>query len=119
MTTDAELESNAIQTVTRLLEALRIGDVRTYHALMSDSDQQYMTEESLGQSMAAMREQTGALLTFRVEGIVLHTAALHAAAHVTMEFEKLPLKTELYHLALEGSDWRLDFDFAELLGHED
>ncbi len=46
-------------------------------------------------------------------------AALHAAAHVTMEFDKSPPKTELYNLTLDGSEWRLDFDFAELLGHED
>lgn len=119
MTTDAELESAVTQTVTRLLEALQAGDVQTYRSLMTNSDQQYMTEEELTQSMAEMREQAGALVSFRVEGIVLHAAALHAAAHVTMEFDKSPPKTELYNLTLDGSEWRLDFDFAELLGHED
>ena len=118
MENDPDLDLAATETVTELLKALQAGDVAKYRSLMSDSDQELMSQEELSQSMATMREQTGRLLSFRVEGIVLHAEAAHAAAHVTLQFENAAPKTELYNLTLEDSGWRLDFDFAELLGGE-
>lgn len=116
MASEAELTDSATNTVVQLLEALRDGDAARYRALMSDSDQQYMTEEVLSENMASMRESTGPLLSFKVEGMVLHAAAGHAAAHVTLEFEKTTPQSELYNLTLQATGWRLDFDFAELMG---
>ena len=118
MENEVDLDLAATETVTELLKALQAGDVEKYRSLMSDSDQEFMSQEELSQSMAAMRDQTGRLLSFRVEGIVLHAEAAHAAAHVTLQFENAAPKTELYNLTLEDSGWRLDFDFAELLGGE-
>lgn len=106
-----ELERAAKQSVTDLLTALQAGDVEKYYSLMSTADQAFMSLDALRSSMASMHEQTGRLLSFQVEGVVMHAAAGHAAAHVTLNFEHVPSQTELYHLSLEESSWRLDFDF--------
>lgn len=117
METQAEQEASAKQTVTSLLEALGAGNVETYRSLMSDSDQEMMSYDVMAENMAAMRKQSGGLISFRIEGVVLHAAARYAAAHVTLEFKNGSPQTELYHLTLEESGWRLNFDFAELLGN--
>jgi hypothetical protein len=116
MSEEPALIRGAEQAVTDLLEALRAGDVAKYHALMTASDQGMMSVEDLGQTVSAMREQSGPLISFTVEGTVMHAAAGHAAVHVTLEFEKTGAKTELYNLAFADGAWRLDFDFAELMG---
>jgi hypothetical protein len=60
-------------------------------------------------------QQAGRLVSYEVEGVVLHEAAGHAAVHVRLEFEKSGVKTELYNVTRENDAWKLDFDLAELL----
>lgn len=116
MNKETELKAAAEQTVTSLLEALKESNAENYRLLMSDSDQEMISADLLAENMAAMREQSGRLKSFRIEGIILQTAARYAAAHVNLEFENSLPQTELYHLTLEDSGWRVNFDFAELLG---
>ena len=116
MDSNQDLDRAARETVTQLLEALQASDVEKYRSLMCDSDQEILTQEEVDLGLAAMREQNGRLLSFQIEGIVLHAEAAHAAAHVTLQFENAAPKTELYNLTFEDSGWRLDFDFAELRG---
>ena len=47
MENDPDLDLAASATVTELLEALQAGDVAKYRSLMSDSDQELMSQEEL------------------------------------------------------------------------
>lgn len=117
--TEAEQIDMIRSVLTRLFEALQSGNANQYRNLMSSSDRALMSEDDVAANMDGMREQLGGLITFAIEGVVLHSAAAHAAAHVSMNFDKVGHKIELYNLILEDSEWRLDFDFVELLtsGH--
>ena len=50
MENDPDLDLAASATVTELLEALQAGDVAKYRSLMSDSDQELMSQEELSQA---------------------------------------------------------------------
>lgn len=115
-TNEPDIEESARATVAALLTALQGEDVEGYRSLLSNSDQEYMPLEVLRDNMAAMKEQAGKLLSFEIEGIVPNPAAGHAAVHVRLNFENMPPKTELYHVTNDDGEWRLHFDFEELLG---
>lgn len=110
-----ELESSAAETVNQLLAALSRGDYTAYRALLSESDQEIMTEDALRESIRMQEQQAGRLVSYAVEGVVLHEAAGHAAVHVRLDFEKIGTRTELYNVTRENDTWKLDFDLAELL----
>ena len=118
MSEQTTLEETASQTVTALLTALQNGDAEAYYNLMSHADQEMMDAESIGQSMREMQQQSGRLQSFKVQGIVLHEAAGHASAHVLMDFELTGQKSDLYNLTRQGSEWKMDFDLAELMGED-
>jgi hypothetical protein len=113
--TDAEMEAGAAETVRELLAALAAGDAHAYHALLCEADRTVMSEEALQGSFQALRDDGERLVSGRVEGVVLHRAAAHAAVQVSLEFARGGPKTELYNVILEDGAWRLDFDFDELL----
>src|SRR5687768_5745415 len=102
----SELEEGAKRAVAELLGALQAGDAARYHALLCAEDHHVLDEDAVRNSMAAMQEQSGRLLSYSVEGVRLHEAAGLAAVHVVLEFEITGPKTELYNAVLEDGQWR-------------
>lgn len=104
---ERELEKKASRTIHRLMTAIQRGDAEKYHSLLSAFDKSVMDVDKIRQGIIGMKEQWGSLNSFAVQGVVLHKAAYYAAVYITMDFGIKGRASELYHLILEDSDWKL------------
>lgn len=99
-------DEKARETIKGLLGALHDEDASTYYRTLAQEDKNLLSEEDVSQGMITMREACGALRSFTIVGADVHQAADYAAVHVTLDFEKRGLATEVYHLVREDGEWK-------------